>query len=162
TGVALNAAGTGLVRSSGVASLICFNPEQLQRPTVAIRSLRLCQTVAHETSTVFRAAETLQGPASRELSEQSRPQMKGVDRARASFQNRKFETAAEMPIWVSDANTPTNLGLSREQGKGLVSSHEKAMARFGACFGGEVVCLRAKDIPSVHCPLVPRRRALSS
>ena len=48
-------------------------------------------------STVFRAAERLQGPASHGLLEQSRLQMRGVCRARAFFQNRKFETPAGTP-----------------------------------------------------------------
>jgi hypothetical protein len=48
-------------------------------------------------ATVSRDAETLQGLASRGLREQSRLQMSGGYRARASFQNRKFETLAGKP-----------------------------------------------------------------
>ncbi len=48
-------------------------------------------------ATVFRAAETPQGPASRGLPEQFRLQPRGVYRARASFQNRKFGTLAATP-----------------------------------------------------------------
>src|ERR1700694_2731079 len=53
-------------------------------------------------STVFRAAERLQGPASRGLPEQSRRRMRRgkmrrVSRARAPFQNQKSETPAGTP-----------------------------------------------------------------
>ena len=48
-------------------------------------------------STAFRAAERLQGPASRGLPEQSRRPMRRVSRAGASFQNQKSETPAGTP-----------------------------------------------------------------
>ena len=119
--------------------------------------------------TVLRRAETLQNPATRGLPEQSRLQRRGGYRARASFQNQKFETHARCQPGAPEPKKPTHLGLSREQGEGLMSSHEKAMASLRACFCCEVVCLlvevsvclRAKEVPSVHCPLVPRRRSSS-
>ena len=67
------------------------------------------------------------------------------------------------------AEGPTHLGLRREQREGFVRSHEKTVAGFRAGFGRKIVglpievavCLRAKDIPGVHCPLAPRRRSSS-
>src|SRR6267378_2612183 len=85
-------------------------------------------------STVVGAAERLQGPASRGLPEQFRVQMRWVCRARASSQNRKFETPAGTPISGCGGEVANPSGAGSRAQRGFVRSHEKAMASFKACF----------------------------
>src|ERR1700688_3921716 len=96
--------------------------------------------------------------------------MRRVGRARAYFQNQKSETpAGTLTSGSVDEEANPVWGWVESKAK-FASSHEKAMASFRACFCCQVVCLlvevlvclRAKDIPSAHCPPAPRRRSSNS
>src|ERR1035441_2653772 len=85
------------------------------------------------------------------------------------FKVRNAKHSQRLQPCVSEAKEPTHLGLRRQQREGLMCCHEETMARLRTCLSCEIkcllvevlVCLRAKDIPSVHCPVVPRSRASS-